>query len=183
MFTADIGQNFVWTVHDLRLRDNQHLFMSPGNGPMGYSLPAAIGVYYATHRPVISLCGDGGMMMNLQEMQYVKRENLPIKIICYNNHSLGMIRAWQERYLNKTSHTSESSGYLAADFEKIAKAFNFKYILITDFKELSKIDFSNQEPEFIEIVVPSDSDTKPRDKMSDQNPPLPRDIYEELSRL
>ena len=62
---------------------------------MGYALPAAIGAYYATGKPVACICGDGAFQMNIQELQWVKRENIPVKMIVMNNEALGMIRHLQ----------------------------------------------------------------------------------------
>ena len=69
---------------------------------MGYSLPAAIGGYYASkNRQIISINGDGGIMMNLQELQTIKRERIPLKIIVFNNQCLGLIRKLQENLFGR----------------------------------------------------------------------------------
>lgn len=63
---------------------------------MGYSLPAAIGAYYADRQKIVSFNGDGGFQMNMQELQFIVREKLPITIIIVNNHALGMIRHFRK---------------------------------------------------------------------------------------
>ena len=63
---------------------------------MGYALPAAIGGYYATKKPVYCIVGDGGLQMNIQELQFIVREKIPIKILVINNNALGMIRHFQD---------------------------------------------------------------------------------------
>lgn len=63
---------------------------------MGYSLPAAIGAYYASRKLVVCLTGDGGLQMNIQEPQFIARENIPIKIVVLNNDVLGAICDFQE---------------------------------------------------------------------------------------
>ena len=67
---------------------------------MGYGLPAAIGAYYATGKPTACICGDGALQMNIQELEWVKRENLPVKIMVMNNEALGMIRHLQRDYFD-----------------------------------------------------------------------------------
>lgn len=174
--TADVGQNLLWTMRSFHIKEGQRLFMSAGHGAMGYSLPAAIGVYYATQRTVYAFCGDGGFMMNLQELQFVKRERLPIKIVCLNNSSLGMIRSWQGRYLGRFSQTTEDSGYQAANFEKIAAAFDFKYTRILDEEDLDLIDTASPLPELIEIVLPHDTETKPNGSITRQLPEIEMEL-------
>ena len=64
-------------------------------GAMGYSLPAAIGAYFATKNPVV-VVGDGSIMMNIQELQTIKHHNLPIVIVVVNNDVYGIIRRRQK---------------------------------------------------------------------------------------
>lgn len=180
---ADVGQNLLWTYRSFNVIEGQQIYASTGNAPMGYSLPAAIGVTLATHRPVISFCGDGGLMMNVQEMQFVKREHLPIKIVVLNNRSLGMIRSWQKRYLGKCSLTTADSGFLSPNVELIAKAFDFKYSSVKAIEDIECIDWSDHKPEVIEVFLDDQTETKPLNNMKDQTPQVDRDIYNELLNL
>ena len=66
---------------------------------MGYALPAAIGAYYGNGNPCLCVSGDGSFQMNIQELQWIVRENIPIKIVVMNNKCLGMIRLVQEDYI------------------------------------------------------------------------------------
>ena len=181
--TADVGQNLLWTYRSFSVVESQQIFASTGNAPMGYSLPAAIGVTLATHRPVISFCGDGGLMMNVQEMQFVKREHLPIKIVVLNNRSLGMIRSWQNRYLGKCSLTTEESGFLSPNVELIAKAFDFKYSVVKTIEDVNNVAWDANKPEVIEVLLDNKTETKPLNNMKDQTPLLDRELYDELINL
>lgn len=185
--TADVGQNLLWVAQSFHINEGkkkgQHLFMSAGHGAMGYSLAAAIGVYYATHKPVLSFNGDGGLMMNLQELQFIKREKLPISVIVFNNSSLGMIRAWQERYMERFAQTTEDSGYLAADFAKIAAAFDFPCFAVKTVEDLEHWRADMNGPVLIELIIPEGEQTCPRDRLQDQNPPLDRALYKRLLEL
>lgn len=178
--TADVGQNLLWTARSFHTKHGQHLYMSAGHGAMGYSIPAAIGIYYATHRTVYAFCGDGGFMMNLQELQFIKREQLPIKIICINNYALGMIRAWQGRYLNQYSQTTEDSGYQAVSVEKIAAAFDLNYTCIQSEEDAARLNMDSKFPELIELSLPIETETKPLGSMHHQSPSLEEGF---LSRL
>ena len=181
--TADVGQNLLWTYRSFNVIENQQIFASTGNAPMGYSLPAAIGVTLATHRPVISFSGDGGLMMNVQEMQFVKREQLPIKIVVLNNRSLGMIRSWQNRYLGKCSLTTADSGFLSPNVGLIAKAFDFKYSSVKKIEDVESINWNDSKPEVIEVYLDDQTETKPLNNMKDQTPQVDRDLYNELLNL
>ena len=91
---------------------------------MGYALPAAIGAHYATRKPVACICGDGAFQMNIQELQWVKRENIPVKIVVMNNEALGMIRHLQRDYFDCVyADTSDGSGFSSCDFSDVAKAY------------------------------------------------------------
>lgn len=181
--TADVGQNLLWTYRSFNVVDGQQIFASTGNAPMGYSLPAAIGVSLATHRPVISFCGDGGLMMNVQEMQFVKREHLPIKIVVLNNRSLGMIRSWQNRYLGKCSLTTEESGFLSPNVQLIAKAFDFKYSVVKTIEDVDNVAWDDNKPEVIEVFLDNQTETKPLNNMKNQTPLLDRELFNELINL
>lgn len=178
--TADVGQNLLWTARSFHTKPGQHLYMSAGHGAMGYSIPSAIGIYYATHRTVYAFCGDGGLMMNLQELQFIKREKIPIKIICINNYALGMIRAWQGRYLNQYSQTTEDSGYQAVNVEKIAVAFDLNYTCIQSEEDALRLNIYPNFPELIELRLPIETETKPLGSMHHQSPFLEEGF---LSRL
>ena len=181
--TADVGQNLLWTYRSFNVIEGQQIFASTGNAPMGYSLPAAIGASLATHHPVISFCGDGGLMMNVQEMQFVKREQLPIKIVVLNNRSLGMIRSWQNRYLGKCSLTTEKSGFLSPNVELIAKAFDFNYSTVKSLEDVDHIAWDDTKPAVVEVFLDDDTETKPLNDMKDQTPLLDRELYDELMNL
>lgn len=180
--TSDVGQNMVWVSRSFENRVGQHIYMSAGNGAMGYSLPSAIGISYATHKPVIAFMGDGGLMMNVQELQFIKREQLNIKIVCLNNHSLGMIKAWQDRYMEHTSLTSEDSGYMAVDLKKLAAAFDLKYSVVEKADDVNQVEFSSKLPELIEVRC-TPQDTFPRDNIKDQYPFIDRNLFERIQKL
>ena len=122
-FTTDVGNNQMWSAQSLELNETQLFLSSGGMGAMGYALPAAIGASISLKKePVVCIAGDGGFQINIQELETIKRNNLPIKIVILNNHCLGMIRQFQDSYFN-SCYQSTVWGYSAPDFTTIARAY------------------------------------------------------------
>lgn len=152
--TLDVGLNQLLCAVNFEVKEGQRVYMSAGHGAMGYSLPAAIGVSTCANKSVVSFCGDGGLMMNVQELQYLKREQLPVKIVCINNGALGMIKAFQERNFNKNYiNTTLESGYMTVDLQKLAIAFDIPYTRVSSESELTNVNLSSNGPAFIELVI------------------------------
>ena len=103
---------------------------------MGYSLPASIGASIAMGKtPIVSISGDGGFQINIQELQTIRRNSLPVKIIILNNHCLGMIRQFQDAYFN-SCYQSTVWGYSAPDFEKVGQAYGIESKTISETKDV-----------------------------------------------
>lgn len=130
-FVVDVGQHQMWAAQSLELSANQRFLTSGGMGSMGFSLPAAIGVAFATPKqPVVVVAGDGGFQCNIQELQTVVRNELPIKMVVINNHCHGMVRQFQESYFDK-QYPSTLWGYSAPDFAKVGTAYGIASRTIT----------------------------------------------------
>lgn len=154
VITADVGQNQIWVAQSLRVKERQKVVFSGGHGAMGYSLPAAIGCYYASHGPVVSFNGDGGIQMNIQELQTIARERLPIKIVLMNNSALGMIRHFQEMYFGENYvQTVATGGYTVPDFGAIAKAYGIEYYKIESADDVRASLFEGVAPCLIEVSI------------------------------
>lgn len=152
---ADVGQNQIMCAQSFKLRENNIFLCSAGLACMGYSLPAAIGAYYASpNRQIISINGDGGIMMNLQELQTVKREKIPVKVIVLNNNCLGLIRKLQEDLFSGNYYAS-IIGYSAPDFSKLAEAFEMDYFRVNKEEDIVKCKnlLQSREPVIIEVVL------------------------------
>lgn len=122
-FIADVGNNQMWCAQSLELTRNQMFLTSGGMGAMGYALPAAIGASITLgNEPVVAISGDGGFQINIQELQTIVRNKLPVKIVIMNNHCLGMIRQFQDSYFN-SCYQSTVWGYNAPSFTKLAAAY------------------------------------------------------------
>lgn len=122
-YLADVGSHQMWAAQSLDINANQYFFTSGGMGAMGFALPAAIGACIANmKKPVVVILGDGCMQLNIQELQTIVRNKLPIKIIVLNNRTLGMIRQFQDSYF-ESRYQSTYWGYDTPDFEKVALAY------------------------------------------------------------
>ncbi len=99
---SDVGQHQMWIAQYYKFNHPRSHVSSGGLGTMGFSIPAAVGVAFANlNRPVISISGDGGFQMNMQELITAFYNNLPIKFFIMNNCFLGMVRQWQELFHEK----------------------------------------------------------------------------------
>lgn len=188
VITTDVGQNQVWVAQSFDVKDRQRILFSGGHGSMGYSLPSAIGAYYAKKSNIICFSGDGGLQMNIQELQFLAREKIPIKIIVLNNKSLGMIRHFQEMYFDSCyAQTMENSGYSEPDFCKIAEAYGINSMKVTNVEsEISEIKemLENKEPALIEICMTNHTYVYPKLAVNkpiyNQEPELDEKLIQEL---
>jgi acetolactate synthase I/II/III large subunit len=122
-FVVDVGQHQMWAAQSLELRADQRFMTSGGMGAMGFALPAAIGSAFALgENAVIVIAGDGGFQLNLQELETVADNSLPIKMIVLNNGTHGMVRQFQETYF-AGRYPSTTWGYSAPDFTRVARAY------------------------------------------------------------
>jgi len=189
VITTDVGQNQVWAAQSLEIKNGQRLLFSAGHGAMGFSLPAAIGASYCTDLPVWSLNGDGGIQMNIQEMQWISRERLPVRIVIFNNHALGMIRHFQEMYFDSYYfQTVEQNGYACPDFEKLAAAYRMDYRRIDDVQNVRQaLTGLADAPTLIEVCLSGDTYVFPKLEFGkpnqDQEPLLDRELYNKLQSL
>ncbi len=150
----DIGSHYIWFSKVRELKARQRVFQSLGQASMGYGLPAAIGAFYALNQPVVSINGDGGILMNLQELQFLEREQLPITVVVFNNHCYGAIMEFQRKIFDGNfMGTTEDTGYKSADYEGIARAFHMEYQMVSGEDDMRKIQFAKEKPKMVEIVV------------------------------
>ncbi|MBU1095423.1 MAG: acetolactate synthase, large subunit, biosynthetic type [Ignavibacteriae bacterium HGW-Ignavibacteriae-2] len=123
VIVTDVGQHQMWTAQYYKYNHPRSNLTSGGLGTMGFSVPAAIGASFGIKdRPIISISGDGGFQMNLQELITAKAYNLPIKFIIINNSFLGMVRQWQELF-HKEKYSFTDLGASNPDFVKVGEAF------------------------------------------------------------
>ena len=187
---VDVGQHMVWSYQSFKNREGQKLLFSGGHGAMGYGLPAAIGAYYATGRPVVCICGDGAFQMNIQELEWVKRENLPVKMLIMNNEALGMIRHLQRDYFDCLfAGTTDGCGFASCNFSKVADAYGIpsKRMWCDEVKETAPEFLEKEGPGLLEIMLEHGTYAYPKtclgEPIHNQQPYAPKEVYEKLMSL
>ena len=160
---SDCGANLCW-IYQPYQPDSSFLFTAGGNSPMGYSLPAAIGAQISNpKKTVYCFIGDGGLQMNIQELQTVIKYELSIKIIIQNNFGYGIIKQFQDAYFG-SRYFATGEGYSQPDFKKIAEAYGISYQKITNESELDNIQFHSRA-EIIDLHLPPNSLITPKTEM------------------
>ena len=132
---TEVGQHQMWAAQFLSFNAPNRWMTSGGLGTMGYGFPASVGVQMAHPKSlVINVAGEASWLMNMQEMGTASQYNLPVKQFILNNERLGMVRQWQE-LLHGERYSSSWSESLP-DFVKLAEAFGWKGICVSDPKDL-----------------------------------------------
>ena len=121
-YVIDVGQHQMWASQSIEVGPDQRFLLSGGMGSMGFALPAAVGVAAVDARPVVLIAGDGGFQTNIQELQTVVRNSLPIKMVIVNNQCHGMVRQFQQSYFHER-YQSTLWGYSAPDFAAVAAGY------------------------------------------------------------
>ena len=174
IITTDVGQNQLWTTQFVDIDNNKRLLTSGGLGTMGYGLPSAIGAKIGCpKKDVISISGDGGVQMNIQEIATAVCQELPIVVCIFNNGYLGNVRQWQEMFYNKRysstclryrkscdkncSNRDKCCPEYTPNFVKLAESYGAKGIRVTQrnevekaFKEAKK---NQKTPTIIEFII------------------------------
>lgn len=165
-FLADVGSHQMWTAQSINLNENQTFVTSGGMGAMGFALPASIGVSFGYKKaPVVCIVGDGGFQLNIQELQTIVRNELPIKIVVLNNRCLGMIRQFQDSYF-EGRYQSTFWGYNAPNFEAIAKAYTIDAYTVNEEKGieegLNQMWKNPSRPFLLQIMVDPHTNVYPK---------------------
>lgn len=128
---TDSGLTELIVPANTRFRDGQQCVHPFSQGAMGFALPAAVGVAFATGRPTVAAIGDGSVMMNLQELQVIRHHNLNVKVIITNNDAYAVIRKRQkDLFRGRTIGTDLSNGVSCPDFSSVAAGFGIPYVRI-----------------------------------------------------
>jgi len=130
IITCDVGQHQMWVAQHCYFDNPKDHITSGGLGTMGFGLPAGLGAKLgAPNRTVITVSGDGSIMMNIQELATLFRYDIPLKVVLLDNSALGMVRQWQEVFFEK--NYSEVNLDDNPDFAMVAKAFQIDAFTIT----------------------------------------------------
>lgn len=164
-FVVDVGQHQMWAAQSLDLNPHQRFITSGGMGAMGFALPTGVGTALACGQPVVVVAGDGGFQLNIQELQTIIRNKLPIKIVVLNNQCHGMVRQFQDSYFQGRVQ-STVWGYSAPSFSSIAKAYGIESNKV---ENESKVDESLEQmwedltkPYLLEVIIDQKANAYPK---------------------
>ena len=180
---ADDGAHLTWAIQSLKVRKKQRLFSAFGNSPMGYAFPAAIGASIVLNKKkIICIDGDGSIQINIQELQTLVSNKLPIKIFIINNEGYGIIKQFQELYLKKRYEAVDAKkGVTNPNFSKIAKAYGIRYSEIKKNDQIDKVlqkVLKSNKAEFVNVFVNPNQKIIPKlafgSPLEDLSPQLPK---------
>ena len=164
---GDCGGNIVYLAQGIKLKRGQKVVTSWAHSPMGYAFAASMGAYFGKNsrvKNVICTVGDGGMQVNIQELQTFKEYNIPVKVFVLNNYSYGIIKQYQDIYYD-SNYVASGRGYGVPDFIKVAKAYGLPTETIRTNGELKnkiKRVLKARGPVICEVQMPELTELQPR---------------------
>jgi acetolactate synthase-1/2/3 large subunit len=161
------GQCSEITMQAFKVKNGQRIFNSEGLGPMGFGIAAPIGACIASGgRRTVSVDGDGGLIMNIQELETLHRLGLPVKIFILNNNGYGSIRNSQRNYFGGHYVASDpSSGLTLPDWRAVTESYRMPFFRIENHKQLRETvaaTLGTEGPAVCEVMISPDQATMPR---------------------
>lgn len=160
---TDVGQHQMWTGQFWQFNKSNEFITSGGLGTMGFGIGAAIGAQVGNpNKKTVLITGDGSFRMNCEELVTISKYKLPVKIVMFNNSTLGMVRQWQRMFSN--ARYSETDNYDDVDYQLLSAAYSIKAYKADSMHELKKIlnETDNlNEPIFLECKIDKDHSVYP----------------------
>ncbi len=160
----DTGCSLLWGMHDFMFKKGQRCITQFNHTSMGFSIPAAIGAARANRDGcVLSINGDGGIQLNIQELATIKAENLNIKIVVFNNRGYGLMLPAQNAYMEKRHFVSTlEDGIPLPDIEKVVKGYGIPVISVESTLDKASIkeQISKEGPMCIIFNIPINEEIK-----------------------
>lgn len=163
-YVCDVGNHQMWAAQSLRLGSMQAAHYSGGMGAMGFALPTALGIARSSGHKTIVITGDGSLQINIQELDTLKRQQLDVVIIVMNNHSLGMVKNFQDMYFDGRDQSTKK-GYSCPAFTELAKANGINSLYVSTWGELEKAISEialETGPILLEVRMPYATECRPR---------------------
>ncbi len=179
-YVCDVGNHQMWAAQSLRLEKNQAAHYSGGMGAMGFALPAALGIALSAGHKTIVITGDGSLQINIQELDTLQRQQLDVAVIVMNNHSLGMVKNFQDMYFDGRNQSTKE-GYSCPSFTDLARAYGISSLYVSSRAELAKAieEIARATgPVLLEVAMPYATECRPRlafgKKLDEQFPYIER---------
>lgn len=190
IYVNDVGQNQMWSSQSLKLKNWDRLLNSGWLGSMWFSLPSALGAVFAPWvKKVVSLNGDGGFQMNIQELETISSRHLPIAVVVMNNKSLGMVREFQDTYF-EGRNIGTVIGYSCPDLSLIAEAYRMPYFCIEHPEDINTIFSQIQSiegPYILEVMISNKAIVEPKilygNTLDKQSPELSPEMEQEIQNI
>ncbi|WP_075680091.1 thiamine pyrophosphate-binding protein [Roseburia sp. 831b] len=160
---CDVGNSELWFSRAFAYtRKKMTILSSKSFKTVGCALAKAIGVYYETQKPVICMTGDQGLQFNIQELQFISQNHIPITIVVYNNHSSGMMRSSEQRMgYSYFLQTTEDSGFGMPKLKDIARAYQLEFFDEKDLnQEALRQVLSETTPKILQLEFQEEYDVK-----------------------
>ncbi len=186
----DVGDNEFWIsracAHSIC---GVKALYSKSFASLGSALPKSIGAYYSTRRPSVCFTGDQGFQMNLQELQAIAHDQLPVLIVVMNNYASGMIRDKEKKSYGTYLHSTLDSGYSMPDLSRIAEAYGISYYdsVKLNNDELKSIAQNISEPIILNLRIDPELGLAPYLPIGratqDMEPKLDQKLYDYIDKL
>lgn len=162
IIVTDVGQHQMWTAQHWKFDEGRNFLTSGGLGTMGFGMGAAIGAAVGSpQKQTVLITGDGSFKMNMNELPTLSQYNIPVLILLFNNHTLGMVRQWQKMFSNK--RYSETDIEYNIDYIKLANACGIPATAADSLEGLEQLlkSYNNTKPMFIQCDINKDYDVFP----------------------
>lgn len=182
----DTGCSIAWLMQSLKIPESVRVFHDCNNTAMGWSIPAAIGAYFASDKKsaVTVVTGDGSFMMTSYELATIMHHNIPIKIFVINNQGYSMIQQTQDQWLDSKYIASSMPGGISfPNYQKIADAYEMDYLELSSNSDVSKISavIKSSKPTICNVKVDDSFRVTPQvvfgKPNEDMGPLMPRDFF------
>ncbi len=191
VYIADTGANISWTLQAVEMKKNQRIFSAWNHTPMGYALSASVGAIAAGAERVLCLTGDGGLMMNIEELATICRYQMNVKVFIFSNDGHAIQKQTIDTWLNSNyAAVDQKTGLSFPDFIKTAKAFHLPALRIENHSQLEsgvRQVLSSTGPMVCEIMIDPNQKIEPMLKfgsgLEDLNPKIPAADLAEIMKV
>jgi acetolactate synthase-1/2/3 large subunit len=189
-FVLDTGNTLGWFLNNFKLNQGQRIWHDYNNTAMGWSIPAAIGIGMVRNSNLITIVGDGALMMTLGDLITLRANHSKAKVILVNNGGYAMIRQTQDQWFDSNFIGSDNRHLHFPAFSEVAKGAGFNFLRISSSRGLRDVlrDFvATDEATFIELMVDPNEKLVPQvkfgSKLEDMDPPITEDLMRKVKFL